>query len=79
MKGFSFSLPAKQFSYSDYLINFEVCHRNIDDLKILSRDNLDLIKTRIKDTNSMSSCNYKANLTQHLFRGELALKTVKKL
>ena len=79
VKGFSFSLPAKQFSYSDHLINFELCYRNIDNLKILSGDNLDLIKTRIKDINSMSFCNYEANLLQHLFSGELALKTVKNL
>ena len=78
VKGFSFSLPAKQFSYSDHLINFELCYRN-NDLKILSGDNLDEIKTRIKDINSMSFCNYEANLLQHLFSGELALKTVKNL
>ena len=47
VKGLSFSLPPKQLSYSDYLINFENFHRSIDNLKILSGDNLDFIKTRI--------------------------------
>ena len=58
----SFLLPPKQLSYSDYLINFELFYRSIDDLKILSRDNLDFIKTRIKDTALTSFRNYNANL-----------------
>ena len=47
VKGLSFPLPPKQLSYSDYLINFENFYRGIDNLKILSGDNLDFIKTRI--------------------------------
>ena len=47
VKGLSFSLPPKQLSYSDYLINFELFYRSIDNLKILSEDNLDFVKTRI--------------------------------
>ena len=50
VKGLSFSLPPKQFSYSDYLNNFEFLYRSIDNSKILWRDNLDFIKNRIKDT-----------------------------
>ena len=50
VKGLSFSLPPKQFSYSDYLNNFELFYRSIDNSKILWRDNLDFIKNRIKDT-----------------------------
>ena len=48
-KGFSFSLPPEKLSYSDYLINFELFYRSIDNLNILSGDNLDFIKTKIKD------------------------------
>ena len=50
VKDLSFALPPKRLSYSDYLINFEWFYRSIDNLKILSGDNLDFIKTRIKDT-----------------------------
>ena len=50
MKGSNFALPPKQLSYLDYLINFKLFYRSIDNLKILSGDNLDFIKTRIKDT-----------------------------
>ena len=37
----SFKLPPKQLSYSDYLINFELFYRSIDNLKIIPGDNLD--------------------------------------
>ena len=35
VKGLSFSLRPKQFSYSDYLNNFELFYRSIDNSKIL--------------------------------------------
>ena len=65
MKGLSFALPPKQLSYSD-LINFGLFYRSIDNLKILSGDNLDFIKTSIKDTALTSYHNYAANVLQHL-------------
>ena len=45
LKGLSYSLPPKKLSY---LVNFELFHTHIDNLQILSRDNLDYIKTKIK-------------------------------
>ena len=79
VKGLSFALPPKQLSYSDYLINFELFYRSIDNLKILSGDNLDFIKTRIKDTALTSFRNYNANVPQHLSNEEFeALKTCQK-
>ena len=48
VEGLSFSLSPKKVSYSDYLVNFELFYRNIDNLKLLSRDNLDYIKLRLK-------------------------------
>ena len=51
--------------------------RSIDNLKILSGDNLDFIKTRIKDTALTSFRNYNANVPQHLSNEEFeALKTL---
>ena len=79
VKGLSFALPPKQLIYSDYLINFELFYRSIDNLKILSGHNLDFIKTRIKDTASTSFRNYNANVPQHLSNEEFeALKTLSK-
>ena len=76
VKGLSFVL---QLSYSDYFINFELFYRSIDNLKILSGDNLDFIKTRIKDTALTSFRNYNANVPQHLSNEEFeALKTLSK-
>ena len=54
VKGLSFALPLKQLSYSDYLINFEIFYRSTDNLEVLSGDNLDFIKTGIKDAALMS-------------------------
>ena len=49
----------------------------IEALKILSGDNLDFIKTRIKDTALTSFRNYNANVPQHLSNKEFeALKTL---
>ena len=75
VKGLSFSLPPKQLSYSDFLINFEFFYRSTDNLKIVSGDNLDFIKTRIKDTALKSFRNYNSNFPQHLSNEEFeALK-----
>ena len=66
-KGLNFSLPPKKLSYSDYLVNFELFYRNIDNLKILSGNNLDYIKTKIKDLALTSFCKYNANIPQQSF------------
>ena len=77
MECLSFSLSPKQLSYPDYLINFKLFYRSIDNLKILSGDNLDFIKTRIKDTTLTSFRNYNANVRQHLSNEEFeALKSL---
>ena len=49
VKGLSFSLRPEKLSDSDYLINFELFYRSIDNLNILSGDSLDFIKIKIKD------------------------------
>ena len=66
VKGLSFSLPPEKLCYSDYLINFELFYRSIDNLNILSSDNLDFIKTKIKDAALTSFRNYNENIPQHL-------------
>ena len=60
VKGLSFSLPPKKLSYLDYLVNFELFYRSIDNLNILSGDNLDYVKTKIKDLALTSFRNYNA-------------------
>ena len=77
VKGLSFSLPPKKLRYSDYLVNFELFYRSIDNLKILSGDNLDYAKTKIKDLAFTSFRNYNANIPQHLSNEEFeALKNL---
>ena len=70
VKGLSFSLPPKKLSYSDYLVNFELFYRSIDNLNIRSGDNLDYVKTKIKDLDLTSFRNYNANIPQHLSNEE---------
>ena len=45
----NFSLPPKQLKYADYLLNFELFFRDICKLDILSNENLEFLKTKIKD------------------------------
>ena len=67
----------ESISYSDYLINFELVYRSIDNLNILSDDNLDFIKTKIKDAALTSFGNYNENFPQHLSNSEFdALKNL---
>ena len=77
MKGLSFSLPPKKLSYSDYLVNFELFYGSIDNTKILSGNNLDYIKTSIKDLALTFFRNYNAMIPQHLSNEEFeALKNL---
>ena len=70
VRGLSFSLPPKKLSYSDYLVNFELIYRSIENLKILSGDNLDYIKTKIKYLALKSFRKYNPNIPQHLSNEE---------
>ena len=63
----------------NYLINFELFYRSIFNIKILSGDNLDFIKSRIKDTALTFFRNCDANALQHLSNQEFeTLKTLSK-
>ena len=48
-KGLNFSFPCKYLAYADYLVNFELFYRNIPNLSILSKEDLDFVKTRTKE------------------------------
>ena len=65
-KGLNFSLPPKYLRYTDYLVNFELFHRNICNLGILSKEDLDFVKTRTKEGALSSYQNYNNNVMQHL-------------
>ena len=48
-KGLSFAIPHKDINYADYLLPFELLHRDINSLRI-SNFALDCIKTRLRDS-----------------------------
>ena len=62
MKGLKFSIPPKKLNYADYLVNFELFYKSIYNLDSISNENLDFVKTKIKDATLMSFRNYNANL-----------------
>ena len=71
-------LPPKKFSYSDYLVDFELFYRNIDNLNILSKNNLVYLKAKIKDLALTFFCNNNANIS-HVSTEEFeALKNLSK-
>ena len=53
-----------------HLVDFELFYGNIDNPKILSGDNLDYIKTKIKDLALTSLLNYSVITPQHLSNEE---------
>ena len=50
VKCLNFRLPSNQLKYADYLVHFEFFHRDIRNLEILFNEDLDLVKTKTKET-----------------------------
>ena len=48
-KGLNFCLPPQQLKYTDYLVHFEFFYRDIRNLEILSKEDLDFVKTKTKE------------------------------
>ena len=65
-KGVNFSLLPKYLDDVDYLVNFELLCRNICNFGILSNEDLDFVKTRIKEVALSSNRNYNNNVPQPL-------------
>ena len=59
-------LPSKKLSNSDYFNNLKLFYRNIENLKIIFRNNLDYLISKIKGLALTSFRNYNANISQHL-------------
>ena len=77
VKGLWFSLPPKKLNFANYLTNFELYYRSIQNLDVLSNSDLDIVKTKINDAALSSFCFYDANVPQNQSNEEL--KAVKKL
>ena len=66
--------------YGDYLLNFELFFRDICKLYILSNENLELLKTKIKNVALSSLRYFNLNVPQHLSDSEFqALKNLSRL
>ena len=74
-KGLNFYLTPKQLSYVDYLVHFELFYRNIRNLEVLSNEDLDFVKTKIKEAALSSFRQYNKSPQQNLSKEELAALT----
>ena len=73
VKGLNFCLPPKQLKYANYLVHFELFYRDMRNLKILSNEDLDFVKTKTKATALSSFRQYNKNPQQNLSRKNLQL------
>ena len=71
VKDLNFCLPPKQLKYADYLVHFELFYRDIRNLEILSNEDLDVMKTKPKETALSSFRQYNKNPQQNLSKEEL--------
>ena len=71
-KGLDFCLPLK---YGDYLFHFELFHRDIPNLEILSNEDLHFVKTETKETAILSFRQHNKNPQQNFLKEELAAST----
>ena len=76
----NFSLPSKYLDYDVYLAYFVLFYRNICNLGILSNEDLDFVKTKVKETVVSPYRNYNNNnVQQHLSKEEFsALQNLRK-
>ena len=73
-------MPPKQLKYADNLLNFGLFFRDICKLDILSNENLEFLKTKIKDVALSSLRYFNLNVPQHLSDSEFqALKNLSRL
>ena len=69
--GLWFLLTSKKLNYADYLTNFKLFYRSIQNLEVLSYGDLDFVKSKIKDAALGSSWFYNAYVLQNLYNQEL--------
>ena len=71
----NFCLPPKQLNHSDYLVHFQLFHRDIHNLEILANEDLDFVKKNPKETALSSFKQYNENSQQSLSKEELIVLT----
>ena len=71
----NFCLPPKQLKYADYLVHFELFHRDLRNLEIFSDADSDFVKTKTKEAALSSFRQYNKNPQQKLSKEELTALT----
>ena len=60
-KGLNYCLPPKQLKYADYLVHFQLFHRDIHHLEVLAKEDLDVVRTKTKEIALSSFRQYNKN------------------
>ena len=72
----NFCLPPKQLKHADYLVHFQLLHRDIHNLEILANEDLDFVRRKkTKETALSSFKQYNENSQQSLSKEELIVLT----
>ena len=71
-KGLNICLAPKQLNHVDYLVHFQLFHKNIRNLEVLSNEDLDFVKTKTKETELSSFRQHNKSPQQNLSKEELA-------
>ena len=63
-RGLNFSIPPRKLDYVDFLVSFELLHRNVckETIAPESKMDKDFVKTRLKNIAISGLCNYNAPL-----------------
>ena len=69
--GLWFLLTSKKLNYADYVTNFKLFYRSIQNLDVLSNGDLDFVKSKIKDAALGSFWFYNTNVLENLYNQEL--------
>ena len=67
-KGLNFCLAVKQRNYADYLVHFELFYRNTRNFEVLSKEDLDFVKTKTKEAALSSFRQYKKKSSTKSFK-----------
>ena len=68
MKSLNFSIPPEKLNHADYLVNFELFYTDIRNLRVLSVEDLDFKKTKLKDIALSSFCTYNSTMCLKIYQ-----------
>ncbi|XP_057290203.1 uncharacterized protein LOC130612883 [Hydractinia symbiolongicarpus] len=71
VKGLNFSVPPQSLNYGDYLVNYETLFRDIRGINLLNNEDLDFVKTRIKDVALSTYRSYNDKVDKDIYNNRM--------